>query len=451
MIAVREIPQPTPRELRAATLAALAESGIVYLPAHMIATESGGAHVGVLAFAPLFIAAFVGGVVLACRFRAWTNLWFVAGGISVATGLALGHGDLNRSVFMVVLALLVCLRALTLGLRDWRSPIQAEFGWGAAALGFEAILSAGPQPNWKPALVVFVPMFFFGSLGSRATTVWTASAADELSEQARAGWLRRALLVAGGLVVAMAATVALGVRGGVFDLIGAWLAPLGNAAAEFLTWTLTQLARPVFWLVDQLHIDPRGVRAFLDSLRISASRAAHRSQASAPHSLIQRILGLLAFAGVVYVLFRVIRRFRPDISAEPAIAGDPATISVSDLEDARASAPGWFRRELPADAVRRWYAEILIELERRHLAKEPSRTPAEFAPDVALAYPECSEPFRALTRAYEDVRYGNLAFDHGELKRLEGDHRAVMAALKRALERAPRPDAEPERRGDPTS
>ena len=113
----------------------------------MIATESGGTHVSVLAFAPLFIAAFVGGVVLSCRFRSWSNLWFVAGAISVAAGLALGHGDLNRSVFTVALALLVCLRVVTLGLRDWRSPIQAEFGWGAVALGFEAILSAGPHPT----------------------------------------------------------------------------------------------------------------------------------------------------------------------------------------------------------------------------------------------------------------------------------------------------------------
>lgn len=446
MIAAREVPAPTPRELRAATFAALAESGIVYLPAHMIATESGGTHVGVLVFAPLFIAAFVGGVVLACRFRAWSNIWFVAGGISVAVGLALGHGDMNRSVFTVALVLLVCLRVLTLGLRDWRSPIQAEFGWGAVALGFEAILSAGPQPNWKPALVLFVPLFFIGSLASRATTVWTASASDELSDETRAGWLRRALLVTGGLVVAMAAAVGLGVRGGVFDQIGAWLAPLGNGLAELLTWTLSQLARPIFWLVDQLHIDPRGVREFLESLRIRASRAAHQSLAPSPYSFIQRILGLLAFAGVVYMLFRVIRRFRPEISAEPAVAGGPATISVSDLGETPVPAPALFRRELPADAVRRWYAEILIELERRQLPKDPARTPAEFAPDVALAFPECSEPFRALTRAYEDVRYGSLVFDRGELKRLEGDHRAVMAALKRA----PKPTAEPERRSDPS-
>lgn len=444
MIAAREIPRPTPRELRAAALAALAESGIVYLPAHMVATESGGTHVGVLAFAPVFIAAFVGGVLLACRFRAWSNLWFVAGGISVAVGLALGHGDLNRSVFTVALTLLVSLRVLTLGLRDWRSPIQAEFGWGAVALGFEAILSAGPQPNWKPALVLFVPMFFIGSLGSRATTVWTASAADELSDETRAGWLRRALLVAGGLVVAMATAVGLGVRGGVFDRAGAWLAPLGNGIAELLTWTLSQVARPIFWLVDQLHIDPRGVRAFFESLRIRASRAAHQSQAPGPYSLIQRILGLLAFAGVVYMLFRVIRRFRPDISAEPAVVGGPATISVSNLGDAPVAAPGLFRRELPADQVRRWYAEILIELERRRLPKDPTRTPTEYAPEVALAYPECSEAFRALTRAYEDVRYGSLVFDRSELKRLETDHRAVLAALKRA-----RMPEEPERGADP--
>jgi hypothetical protein len=231
----------------------------------------------------------------------------------------------------------------------------------------------------------------------------------------------------------------------VLDRVGAWLAPLGNAMADLLAWTLSQLTRPLFWLVDQLHIDPEGVRAFLESLRIRASRAAHESRAPGSDSSIQRILGLLAFAAVVYMLFRVIRRLRPDISAEPAVVGGPATISVSDLEDAPVPAPAQFGRELPADAVRRWYAEILIELERRHLPKDPALTPAEFAPVMALAYPECGEPFRALTRAYEDVRYGNLAFDRTELKRLKADHRAVMAALRR-----PRtPDAEPERGAEP--
>lgn len=430
MIAAGNVPLPSSRELRAAALAALAESGLIALPAHMIATESGGTDVSVLAFTPIFVATFVGGVVLACRFRGWKDLWFVAGGVSVAGGLVLGHADLNRSVFTVALALLVSLRVLTLGLRDWRSPIHAEFGWGAAALGFEVILSAGPQPDWKPALVVVVPMFFIASLASRATTVWTPNAADELAEEVRAGWLRRALLVTGGLVIAMATAVGLGVRGGLFDQVGAWLAPFGNRLAELLTWTLSQLARPVFWLVDLLHIDPRGVRAFLESLRIRASRAAHQSQAPGPFSLIQRILGLAAFGGMVYVLFRVIRRFRPDLSAEPAVAGGPAIVSVSELADAPSAAPRLFRRELPADAVRRWYAEILIELERRHLPKDPARTPAEYAPEVALAYPACGEPFRALTSAYEDVRYGNLAFDRAELKRLEAHHRAVMSGLR---------------------
>lgn len=204
----------------------------------------------------------------------------------------------------------------------------------------------------------------------------------------------------GGSVVAMATAIALGVRGGIFDRVGAWLAPLGNLLVELLTWTLLQLARPVFWLVDGLHIDPRRLRAFLESLRIRASRAAHQSQAPGSFSLTQRFLGLLAFGGVVYVLFRVIRRLRPDLSADPAATGGPAMVSVSALADAPIAAPRLFRRELPTDAVRRWYAEILIELERRHLPKDPAGTPSEFAPEVALAYPGCSEAFRALTRAY---------------------------------------------------
>ena len=44
MIAVGEIPRPTPRELRAAALAALAESGIVYLPVESPTSDLYGGH-----------------------------------------------------------------------------------------------------------------------------------------------------------------------------------------------------------------------------------------------------------------------------------------------------------------------------------------------------------------------------------------------------------------------
>jgi glutamate 5-kinase len=41
------------------------------------------------------------------------------------------------------------------------------------------------------------------------------------------------------------------------------------------------------------------------------------------------------------------------------------------------------------------------------------------------------EAFRALTRAYEDVRYGRLTIDAGALRRLDREHRSLLVAIRR--------------------
>ena len=64
-------------------------------------------------------------------------------------------------------------------------------------------------------------------------------------------------------------------------------------------------------------------------------------------------------------------------------------------------------------------------------------TPAEFAPEVATAYPESADGFDALTRAYEDVRYGSAHLDDPTLRELNAHRRSILAALRR---RAPSPD-----------
>jgi hypothetical protein len=90
------------------------------------------------------------------------------------------------------------------------------------------------------------------------------------------------------------------------------------------------------------------------------------------------------------------------------------------------------RRELPADTVRRWYAEILLVLERKGLAKEPSITPGEFESVVGRAFPECGPGFDAITRAYEDVRYGSVTIGPDGLASLGERHRAIMDVLRHA-------------------
>jgi len=430
VIARREVPRPEARELRACGLAALAEAGVLYLPAHLVLTESRGFDLDPSALAVPFVLAYVAGTLIACRFRASRNLATGALILAVLVGLALGRGDPNRTVFTAVVAMLVALRAVSLGVRDWRTPLHGEIGWGAAALGIETIVASGAETGWRPLLVVFVPLFFVASLASRASTVWTSGGADDLDESVRAAWIRRAVLATGVLVGAMLAAVALSVRGGLFDRIGVWLTPAANAFVDAFAWLLGQAARPFFWLVDLLGIDPERVREFFDRLRRGALGRGTGDIVRPDAALWQRVLGLLVFVAVGYAIYRLLRRRRHEASVEER-PGPRVEVSTAELEeDVGPPSHARLRRELPAEAVRRWYAEVLLALRAKAVRKEPSLTPAEFVPEVAASFPDAAEDFRALTRAYEDVRYGGLLPDRERLRGLESGRTRLLSALR---------------------
>ncbi len=422
--------RPEGRELRACGLAALAESGVLVLPVWLVLTEARGLKIGVMALAVPFVAVYVGGAMLACRFRASRNVAFGAAMLAVLAGIWLGHGDLNRTVFAVLICLLVSFRLVTLALRDWRVPIHAEVGWFALALGFEVMVAAGATDEWRGPLLLFVPLFFVAALASRASTVWTSGGAGELDERVRAAWIRRAIIATGALVGAMAAAVVLSVEGGVFDRIGVWLTPAANAVATFLAWLLSQAARPVFFLVDLLGIDPERVRELFDRLREGAAGRAIEGRHAGPPEIWQRMLGFLVFAAIGYAVFRAIRHFRPPAGAEPEprVAGTQTEGGARDRGRVAPSRPR-LRRELPADAVRRWYAETLLALRRLDVVREPWQTPTEFAPVVAEAVPACASEFERLTHAYEDVRYGSLRLDRTELRELQDGQKRIAATL----------------------
>jgi Domain of unknown function (DUF4129) len=432
VIGLREQMRPDAREIRACALAALAECGVVYLPLHLMLTESRGVSFSLVGYALPFAAAYVGATVLACWFRSSSTLATSAAVVAVLVGLAVGHGDVNTSVFALALALVVGFRVVTLGIRDWRTPLHAEIGWFAVALGFEAVIASGGEPGWRPLLVVLVPVFFVSSLASRASTVWTSGGVHDLDEHVRAAWIRRAVVATLALVGAMAAAVVLSVRGGLFDRIGSALTPFANAVASFVAWVLGQAARPFFWLVDRLGIDPQAVRDFFARLRRGGLGRRLEEQAQRPGAALwQRLLGLAVFLGIAFALYRLIRRARPILSPDERPGPAIDTFGSTLPDDGAPSGPGRFRRELPADAVRRWYAETLLALELRGIVKEPSVTPSEFAPDVADAYPAGREAFLELTHAYEDVRYGSLRLDRAELTALERGTKSLLATIRR--------------------
>jgi len=276
-----------------------------------------------------------------------------------------------------------------------------------------------------------VPLFFVCMLASRATTVWSAGGAGELEGAVRASWIRRALLVSGALVLVMVAAVALAVRGGVFERIGTWLSPVANAVVSFIAFVLSQAARPIFWLIDRLGIDPERVREFLENLRRNGLAELTRDPSADGTAVWQRILGLLIFAGIAYAIFRAIRRFRPEGGAPEPEPRVPGTATETPLAEELAPPPrSRLRREPPADRVRRWYAEVLETLRLHGVGKDPWLTPAEFEPAVAGAFPMVAREFAALTRAYEDVRYGSLRLDRSGLERLEAGQRRLLRAVQ---------------------
>jgi len=439
-------------ELRAAVAAAvpaaLAEASVFCLPLHTVVTSGAGATIPVPVFMVVFLAAFTAAVALATRYRASPRVAPIVAVGAIAMGALLARGGAQREIVVVLLFLLVGLRGVGLAFRDWREPIAGSFLIGALVLAVESVVGAGAQQDWGPALVALMPVFFVGSLASRAVSAWTMEDAQDLPLNERDSWIRRAIATTVWIPVAMVVAAALGLRDGVLDHLGSILAPVGNAAVSAVIFVFTQLARPIFWVVDALGIDPDGARRVLDRAARSSANARERAidRVGQP-SVLGRVLGLALFVVLVWVLIRFMRRLRPEpVTSDRTSAAPVVAVSTGVLAEPPPAPVSSQRHEAPADRVRRWYGEVLTALARRGVVMDPAMTPAEFAPDVAEAYPESAEGFDALTRAYEDVRYGSAHLDRATLRTLDVYRRSIRATRRG---RAPKARAAPP--PDPTT
>jgi hypothetical protein len=236
-----------------------------------------------------------------------------------------------------------------------------------------------------------------------------------------------------GMGVAMAALLA--VRGGVFERIGSWLSPVGNLLLSWFAAVVMLVARPILWVLGIGGVDPEAVRRALEEWRKRlALREAARATGPAASSWSGRLLGLVVFAGIVWLLYRSLRRLRAGVGAFERVdrrspAGAHEVPLAEDEPSASARLP--FRRGLPSETVRRWYAETLLALRARGIATEPSLTPAELLPQVAEAFPETASAFARLTRMYEDVRYGNRRVSGDIVHAFEPEVRRVLTSIRR--------------------
>lgn len=435
-----------------ALLAGLAESAVLYLPLHDVAVNEGYVVAGPMAHYPLFVLVFAGVVGAATRLRGFSRLLPVVGVSAVAMGVIQGvwwgTGEVVAVTTSVVLWLLVALRVFTLALRDWRDPVGRSFGVGAGALLAEIVLMGG-FAEARSVLAVAVPQFFVASLSSRAASLQLGTRAVTVARSgpeaggSSAGRARRPIGLASVAIISfallMGAAILLGGRdGGLLALGRLILAAVIPVLAFVLAPVARFLLEALVWLFALLNIDLSPLRSLAET--IDNFKARPPAATSPGSGAVGRVLALMVLLGLGFLLIRAIRMRWQRFERKGEFEDEPQTpmpVAIFPSRRRRKSSPPG--PELPADTIRRWYAEALLALERLGLPKAPPRTPGEYLREVAVAFPECAAGFTALTRAYEDVRYGSRRFDGETLGKLEANRQLAMAALGRAdrLEDAP--------------
>jgi hypothetical protein len=440
-----------------AVLAALAESGLIFLPLWYVLTQIDAGDEGPLVSFVPFLVFFVGGVALGTAFRRYRATAGVVGAAAAVLGFVQadrwGHGGAATVAAAAILALAVAFRMVTLAFREWQDPIQLSFGVGAGAALAAVAFGSGIGDRWADLVPVVVPVFFVASLASRAASVRLAEQTSlavpgealsgehvEMDPRTRSVWW-----LLGGFAALFGLAVLTGGQGGLLHLIGRAIFPVVAVIFTAAVFVFANLLRPVFWLADRLHFNfILGLQRVLDRLR-SARRGHAPPVANHTPGPVLRLFGLLVLVAIVVLLLQALRRQRRKLAR--FARGEPQDAEVERIAVLPRSRRRWFaaraRREMPADTVRRWYAESLVALEERGVEKAAARTPAEFLGEVRRAFPDAGSAFEALTRAYEDVRYGRLDVGPATMSSLGGE----QDGLRDVFRTSPRAD-EPEGEGE---
>jgi hypothetical protein len=476
-----------------AVLAGIAEAGPIFLLAEL-AARSTVLHPngGPLAWYPLFLVLFAGGVAVGTRLRDSSKMPATVAACCFAIGVVqaiVWNDDGGGGAFVAIAVCLACgVRIATLSLRDWRDPIDSSFGWGAGLLLGEIAFTR--VAGWGDVVWPVAILFFLGSLGSRTASVRLversiggAAAGPDSSRR----WRLVGIGLVGGAATVTGIGLLLGTQKGPIDKLAEWLV----AALGWLVYGAAVVVASVISFilgiigVDRSRLDEslQGLKDALDSL------ATRPDQAGAP--LWQRAVGIgvifLVLAGLTYiglkkrwpvaaVRFAVIFGFFGLVHValnQQGTGGVAVVVLIVGLtyfvlrrragrRKAAEQQWGWVnperdeglrlqfaearkrrkqRHELPEDTVRRLYAQALVELEGRGRPRPASVTPGEFLRTIRRDLPECAAGMGVLTRAYEDVRYGRIVLDQATVGSLE----AEFTVLRRSIRAASLPEAEAER------
>ncbi len=238
----------------------------------------------------------------------------------------------------------------------------------------------------------------------------------------RAGSITGVLL----LGIAGVTVVSVIVFGVVFGILGPIIGPPLGKVVGFVfaliltppTWLLSKILEALFSSAELPSITVDGMRGAQE-----AGDTANQDRSAAERFFLfgARTLALLIFIAVVAAPMLLYWTLRKRTSRR-LDAGPPASGAGSAMEDLR-SLLGFFGRrggsERPpaADDVGRLYRDVLNEAEQTGHARQPSQTPAEFAPVLV-------EQFHApvtddITAAFIQARYGGRKLDERQVAELE--------------------------------
>ena len=421
---------------RAALLAGLAEGAVLALP---VQVAFAGAETGpgtVALFVLGFVPAFAAGVVWLRR-ASHDRGSAATAGLAVAIVAALAApGSLSRAVYAAAIGLVVTALAASLAFRDWREPLWGAIAWCGLGIGAEAALSiGGGLATWRAPLALLIPTFVVSAFAARATTVWNEEGAPRTDGLP---WLRRSSRLLAGLTMTAVIAAVLALRNGALERLGAIATPIVAAVVAFVVDVVTFLLQPVFWLADQVHLDPEVMRRLGANFHRRVAEARTDTGGSPLARTIGRFIGLAIVVLVAWLAWNGLRRVRVRTAAvrdTTSVGSATSTALPSGPEGGRRRSRG---QRLPADRVRRWYAQMLLALDRAGIRKDPSTTPSEFVPQVADAFPAIADGFATLTGAYEDVRYGSLRLSGADLRELARAHRAMVRGVSAGRRAEPR-------------
>jgi hypothetical protein len=428
-----------------AVLAGIAEAGLIFLPLQLISRNSSlDPSGGPLAWYPLFLVLFAGGVGVGTRLRDRSRLPAgIAVGcaaVGIVQAVVWNSGGGGGAFVAIMCCLLAGIRVATLSLRDWRDPIEGSFGWGAGILLAE--IAFARAVGFSDIVWPIAVLFFLGSLGSRAASVRMV---ERSVQGAAAGpdsahrWRIVAMTLAAAAAVLAGIGLVLGTQRGPIDRIAQWLVE-GIAAVVY--WAAYVVAVVLSWILSVVGVDRNRIQNFIRNLGHRLGRDLHRgSDAAGSVPLWERTVGVavlfLLIGGLVYLVARQRRKSRTLVDRSlawvPSQEDEGLFARASEARKRRK-----LRHEAPEDTVRRLYAEALDELEERGRPRPASVTPGEFLRTLRTDLPDCSAGLGVLTRAYEDVRYGRIDLQTTTIASLE----AEWQVLRKMIRAAPLPEPE---------